>query len=261
MEARMKRVNSDRHSNVGALARRVNVVNVEDALLMTEVHLVDGRVLDVCGIGVVDLRLSNGKATNWCRAYLPLNVYSDTLYNNLTESFNSFILPARDKPIITMLDMIRSKIMDRINNRKLTMSRKLGPVCVKIKKSEENNQKEYVGCTYIWNEKHGFEIKKSGGNQFSVDIGKRICSVVKPTKKEKKPAKLKPISQILADGHKPTAKKKLAAAEEVKRGRIVGIGFSAPRKGTTTVAKKRGAAKVVDGDAKSIVVIGREQRR
>ena len=40
-------------------------------------------------------------------------VGGDVLMNNLSESFNSSILIARDKPIITMMEWIRSYIMGR----------------------------------------------------------------------------------------------------------------------------------------------------
>ncbi|GAA0152104.1 hypothetical protein LIER_37424 [Lithospermum erythrorhizon] len=107
----------------------------------------------------------------WCRAFFPYNILSDMLCNNDSESFNSFILEARDKPIITMLEIIRSKIMARIKDRRLAMSKKYGPLCVKIKIILDKNIDESVGMTYIWNGRNGFEVKASG-DQYSVDTGK-----------------------------------------------------------------------------------------
>ena len=66
-----------------------------------------------------ELRNINPKAFNWLVAILreswckhAFNMYPrcDVLMNNLSESFNSIILLARDKPIISMMEWIRSYI-------------------------------------------------------------------------------------------------------------------------------------------------------
>jgi hypothetical protein len=36
---------------------------------------------------------------------------TDLIFNNLSEVFNSYILEQRDKPIVTMIDQIRTKLM------------------------------------------------------------------------------------------------------------------------------------------------------
>jgi hypothetical protein len=51
--------------------------------------------------------------SEWSRAYF--NEYSrcDLLVNNICECFNSYILKACDKPILTILEMIRKKLLRR----------------------------------------------------------------------------------------------------------------------------------------------------
>jgi len=49
----------------------------------------------------------------WCKHEFSMYPRCDVLMNNLSESFNSSILIARDKPIITMMEWIRSYIMGR----------------------------------------------------------------------------------------------------------------------------------------------------
>ena len=44
---------------------------------------------------------------NWCRAYFSSRCKSMAIDNNFTESFNAWILAARFKPIISMLEDIR----------------------------------------------------------------------------------------------------------------------------------------------------------
>jgi hypothetical protein len=49
----------------------------------------------------------------WARAFFDTALKCDLIMNNLCECFNSYIIKARDKPIITMLEMIRKKLMRR----------------------------------------------------------------------------------------------------------------------------------------------------
>ncbi|KAG5617470.1 hypothetical protein H5410_017294 [Solanum commersonii] len=50
----------------------------------------------------------------WCKVYFNSQVKCDSVDNNMSECFNSWILAARHKTIITMLDEIRVKMMTRI---------------------------------------------------------------------------------------------------------------------------------------------------
>ncbi|XP_049391435.1 uncharacterized protein LOC125855773 [Solanum stenotomum] len=50
----------------------------------------------------------------WCIAYLDTVCKNQVVDNNFTESFNAWILEARYKPIIEMLEDIRVKIMERL---------------------------------------------------------------------------------------------------------------------------------------------------
>ena len=49
----------------------------------------------------------------WSKSHFRVDVKCDMLLNNLCESFNSAILPARDKPIVTLLERIRFWLMCR----------------------------------------------------------------------------------------------------------------------------------------------------
>ncbi|GAA0158382.1 hypothetical protein LIER_38634 [Lithospermum erythrorhizon] len=82
---------------------------------------------------------------------------------------------ARDKPIITMLELVRSKVMERIQKRYVAMSRKPGIVCIKIKKILEKVVADLVGYIIIWNGKYGFEVK-AHAKQYTIDVAKNWCS-------------------------------------------------------------------------------------
>lgn len=57
--------------------------------------------------------LEKSDPNDWARAFLDTTIKCDLILNSLCECFNSYISKARDKPIITMLEMIWKKLMKR----------------------------------------------------------------------------------------------------------------------------------------------------
>ncbi|WMV33177.1 hypothetical protein MTR67_026562 [Solanum verrucosum] len=55
-------------------------------------------------------------AQHWCRAYFDTICKNQACENNFIESFNKWILEARSKPIIKMLEDIRIKVMNRLKD-------------------------------------------------------------------------------------------------------------------------------------------------
>ncbi|KAG5601267.1 hypothetical protein H5410_032637, partial [Solanum commersonii] len=71
----------------------------------------------------------------WCRAYLDTICKNQMVDNNFTESFNSWILEARGKPILEMLEDIRIKIMNRLREKEEDASKwttNYSPKCMKL---------------------------------------------------------------------------------------------------------------------------------
>ena len=56
------------------------------------------------------------------------------LLNNLCESFNRYILEAKDKLILTMVGTIRTKLMQKIALKHIAIEKYSGPLCPKIQK-------------------------------------------------------------------------------------------------------------------------------
>lgn len=56
--------------------------------------------------------------SQWSKSAFRVHVKCDMLLNNMCESFNSAILPARDKPIITLLERIRFWLMCRFATKR-----------------------------------------------------------------------------------------------------------------------------------------------
>ncbi|XP_060217257.1 uncharacterized protein LOC132644676 [Lycium barbarum] len=97
----------------------------------------------------------------WCKVYFNTNVKVDSVDNNMAECFNAWILAARHKTIITMLEVIRVKMMARIGTlREFVL---------------EENAKLSMQCNIEFNGVAGFEIRE-GLYQYTVDISRRQCS-------------------------------------------------------------------------------------
>ncbi|XP_073125331.1 uncharacterized protein [Henckelia pumila] len=81
--------------------------------------------------------LSKIPPAHWARSHFPISSFCDFIVNNMTESFNSYILEARDMPIISMLEWIRTKLMIRIQVKKKGIEKYVGEVCPNIVKKSE----------------------------------------------------------------------------------------------------------------------------
>ena len=59
------------------------------------------------------------------------------MVNNLNESFNSMIMKARDKPILSMLEWIRVRLMSKLYIKKTGIEKYGGKLCPSIQKKLE----------------------------------------------------------------------------------------------------------------------------
>ena len=65
-------------------------------------------------------------------------VKCDMLLNNLSESFNKYILETRNKPILTFMEIIRTKLMQIVTLESVGAEKYLGPLCLKIQQTLDN---------------------------------------------------------------------------------------------------------------------------
>jgi hypothetical protein len=68
----------------------------------------------------------------WSKAWFNIFPKCDLLVNNLCECFNAYILKARDLPIISMLEMIRKKLMKRYQAKRDGIRTMIGRLCPRI---------------------------------------------------------------------------------------------------------------------------------
>jgi hypothetical protein len=70
----------------------------------------------------------------WTKAYFKPGPKCDTLVNNMSEAFNSVIVKAREKPIVTMVEEIRGYLMERWYKNRESIAKYEGSILPKIKK-------------------------------------------------------------------------------------------------------------------------------
>ncbi|KAL0293001.1 UNVERIFIED_CONTAM: hypothetical protein Sradi_6961700 [Sesamum radiatum] len=95
----------------------------------------------------------------------------------MSESFNSYILEAREQPIIDMFETIRRKCMTRIQIKKAGMEKYDKDVCPNICKKIERQRQESRHCFPSWAGQDKFEVSHYMENHI-VYLNERHCSCV-----------------------------------------------------------------------------------
>ncbi|WMV12434.1 hypothetical protein MTR67_005819 [Solanum verrucosum] len=111
----------------------------------------------------------------WCRAYFDTKCKNFMVDNNFTESFNSWIVEARQKPIIKMLEEIRVKVMIMLRKHEAE---------VKSWKNEFSPHATHLfndyriiaqRCKVEFNEGCGYEVTE-GVDRHTINIELKRCS-------------------------------------------------------------------------------------
>ena len=81
---------------------------------------------------------------SWCKAFFRTDIQCDVMDNNMAEAFNGWILDARTKPIISMVDAIKVQMMNKIWNKSQSVSSWIMDVSPNaLKKLEKNKERSY----------------------------------------------------------------------------------------------------------------------
>ncbi|XP_074323468.1 uncharacterized protein LOC141660384 [Apium graveolens] len=127
-------------------------------------------------------RLSKGayeelKAINpkqWCRSHFATHSLVENTDNNMSESFNSWIINERFMPLLTMLQEIHYKLMKRMTARRDDMLKTDLQLCPKIKKTLDLLITESRKWFADWDGEKKFQVK-SGTRSVTVDLEKGTC--------------------------------------------------------------------------------------
>ncbi|XP_022895249.1 uncharacterized protein LOC111409429 [Olea europaea var. sylvestris] len=121
--------------------------------------------------------LESKPASHWSKSHFREGNKCDMLLNNLCESFNSTIVNAREKPILTMLEEIRIYLMKRIVVRRESSDRWTAVVGPRIQKILDRNSRlaRVEWAEYAGNER--FQVRHNVGTVLNaVDLRARTCT-------------------------------------------------------------------------------------
>ncbi|XP_062118556.1 uncharacterized protein LOC133832197 [Humulus lupulus] len=98
------------------------------------------------------------------------------LLNNLCESFNATIVDARDKPIVTLLEKIRYRLMSQFFNKGESVKKWIHPVGKRILEIVEKNKHISKNCLTPLVATYQFQVDYPNNESFDVDFQKRTYS-------------------------------------------------------------------------------------
>ncbi|XP_059626164.1 uncharacterized protein LOC132269126 [Cornus florida] len=126
----------------------------------------------------------NARAYEWLRR-VPPNVWTRSSFgchsktalviNNMCESWNEVILPARDKSILYMLEWIRKHLMLRFKKKRDFINSKCGLLCPDIQEKINKRKRSARICKVHYAGDDKYEVECRGISE-AVNIGKNTCT-------------------------------------------------------------------------------------
>ena len=117
--------------------------------------------------------LSANAISEWSRSKC------DILLNNLCESFNSTILSAREKTIVTILEQVREYLTCRMTTKQKAVSKGVHLVGPRILKIIKKNKSVARQCNVKWVGGQSFQVTTYTQDQLVVNLSEGSCSCKK----------------------------------------------------------------------------------
>ncbi|KAL4311321.1 hypothetical protein GQ457_01G024400 [Hibiscus cannabinus] len=112
----------------------------------------------------------------WSISHFSTRSKCDMFLNNLCESFNKVSLEARDKPILTMMEVIRTKLMKKVVSKREEVEKWPGPLCGKIQKKLDTINQQSFRCWATRTGGERYQVQGGLGHQHVVDLVQHTCS-------------------------------------------------------------------------------------
>ncbi|KAL7251512.1 hypothetical protein ACSBR1_013363 [Camellia fascicularis] len=136
---------------------------------MTKLHEVDSKAYDWM------IRVN---PVQWSRHGFSPRTKSNRFLNNISECFNLWVIQAKDKHILTMMEMIRRVLMVRIHECRDNMLKYKWPICEKIQCKVEKRKLKSRVWTPTRSGGAKFEVRH-GGDGYVVNLENRTCTCLK----------------------------------------------------------------------------------
>lgn len=112
----------------------------------------------------------------WSKAFFKTHSKSDSLENNMSECFNSWILKARYMPLIEMLTEIHDMIMTRLHEKRDWMKQYDCVIVPVMKRNIDEAIKKSLGYSSLWDGRETYVVKGHEGSSVSVNLQHMTCS-------------------------------------------------------------------------------------
>ncbi|KAK2646808.1 hypothetical protein Ddye_022003 [Dipteronia dyeriana] len=113
---------------------------------------------------------------HWSLAFFTNTALCVMLCNNMCEAFKSAILNARDKLLISLMEMIRICLMKRLVRKIAELERWKHEISPKVLKLVEKVKFEGNICRPEYYGNHKYQVRGYGDEQYNVDIQNRTCA-------------------------------------------------------------------------------------
>ncbi|KAL2898953.1 EF-hand calcium-binding domain-containing protein 5, partial [Bienertia sinuspersici] len=111
----------------------------------------------------------------FCRAFLSTTCKSDVITNNMAETFNGYIINARNKHLIYMLEDIRVALMQRLVQKREEMEKCTSALCPRLQQKLEKEKEEAAKCTVLPSTSTLFQVNHNL-DSLTVDLKARTCT-------------------------------------------------------------------------------------
>ncbi|KAK4399496.1 hypothetical protein Sango_1425100 [Sesamum angolense] len=119
--------------------------------------------------------LLNIPAEMWSRHAFDERLKNDHVTNNISESFNHWVEDLRSKPMLTLVDGLRTKLMCRLQKRKLKGLKMSGDLVPNVVKELNKIKEESRKCHLLVAGEHEFEVQDQNIN-YIVNLRTRTCN-------------------------------------------------------------------------------------
>lgn len=111
----------------------------------------------------------------FCRAFLDTSVKTDAITSNMAETFNGYIINARTKHLIYMLEEIRAALMQRLVQKRIEMQKCTSVLCPNIQKKLEKEKDKAAHCDVMPSTESLFNVGYHL-DQLVVNLETRTCT-------------------------------------------------------------------------------------
>ncbi|WOK94228.1 hypothetical protein Cni_G02930 [Canna indica] len=111
----------------------------------------------------------------FCQTHVSIVCKSDNVTNNISETFNAYILKARSKPIVDMLEEIRRMLMQRMYMKREMVSKWSGDICHNIRRKLEKSKEKSRYCIVTPSDNFKFEVQYMDKIHV-VNLGNHTCT-------------------------------------------------------------------------------------